>query len=242
MATAAATIGHNNPPEPTPFESFDAHLSGLHEEAKLWLDGSGVQSEADAEGVSKLLDMLRTAAKDADRARAAEKKPHDDAAKAVQARWKPLLDRADLAASVCKQVLAPFLRKQEDEKRAAAEAARREAEEKAAAARAAIQAADLTDLAAREEAERLLKDASKADVAANRAEKDRAQAKGGARAVSLRSIWTPVLADSVAALKHYRATRPDELKDFLLIQAERDVRAGERDIPGFTITEERVAV
>jgi hypothetical protein len=238
---ASASIGHNNPPA-DPFDGFATHIADLLDEAQQHLDGGGVQSEEQAQGIAVLLDMLRTAKRDADAARAAEKKPHDDAAKAVQAKWKPIIDRADLAAGVCKKALAPWLEVQEAEKRAAAEAAKLEAEEKAAAARAALQAAAPTDLAAREEAEALVKEAARAERVANRADKDRAQAKGGSRAVGLRSVRVPELTDPVAALKHYREAQPDLLKAWLVDQAERDVRAGARTIPGFTISETKVAV
>lgn len=239
---ALAAIGHNNPPEPTPFEKAEAEILGLFDEAKHWLDGQGVQNEKDAEGVSKLLDMIRKAKKAADDARVEEKRPHDEAAKEVQERYKPLLTRCDLAADAAKKALAPYLAKIEAEKRAKAEAARREAEEKARAAQEAIRAAQLTDLAAREKAEEMIQAAKKAEAAANRAEKDKAHAKGGARAVTLRKTWKPVLKDAREAARHYWQTRQPELEAFFLSLAEKDVRAGQQDIPGFEIIEEKVAV
>jgi hypothetical protein len=234
--------GANNPPEPSPFEGFDIHLTDLFEEAKNFLDGSGVNSDAEAEAVSKLLDMIRTAAKDADKARAAEKKPHDDAGKAVQAKWKPLLDRADMAVNTCKRVLAPWLTKKEAEARAVAEEARREAEARQAAAAEAVRQADLNDFAARDAAEALVKDAKKANADANRAEKARPQAAGGARATTLRSYFTAELTDARSALAHYVATNPEAIKACLQGLADTDVREGKRQIPGFTVHEEKRVV
>jgi hypothetical protein len=225
LREAPATLGHNNPPEPSSFEGFDIHLTDLFEEAKHFLDGSGVNSDAEAEAVSKLLDLIRTTSKDADKARAAEKKPHDDAGKAVQAKWKPLLDRADMAVDTCKRVLAPWLAKKEAEARAAAEAARKEAEARAAAA-----------------AEALVKDAKKANADANRAEKARPQAAGGARATTLRSYFTAELTDARSALAHYVATNPGAIKSALQALADTDVREGKRAIPGFIIHEEKRVV
>lgn len=241
-AAAVAVIGHNNPPEPTPFEKAEAEILGLFDEAKHWLDGQGVKDEKDAEGVSKLLDMIRKAKKAADEARVEEKRPHDEAAKEVQERYKPLLTRCDLAADAAKKALAPYLEKIEAEKRAKAEAARREAEEKARAAQEAIRAAELTDLAARERAEEMIQAAKKAEAAASRAEKDKAHAKGGARAVTLRKTWKPVLKDAREAARYYWQTRREELEAFFVSLAEKDVRAGQQDIPGFDIIEERTAV
>ena len=233
-----AHIGANNPPA-DPFDGFSAHIEDLMIEARNFLDGEGVADQGQADAVAALMDQLRTASKDADKARAEEKRPHDDAAKAVQAKWKPLLEKADRAVSICKEALAPWLKKLDDEKRAAAEAARREAEEKAAAAAEAMRQAAATDLAAREAAEAAVAEAKAAEAAANKAANDRAHAKGGARAAHLRSYWTPELVSPSEALRHYVQTNPEAVKAFLLDLARQDVSAGKRTIPGFTITEER---
>lgn len=229
----APGIGHNQPP---PFEAFSIHIDGLLEEGRVWLDGA-VKDEADAAGVSKLLDMFRAVKKDADAQRAAEKKPHDDAAKAVQAKWKPLLDRAETAINACKAALAPYLARKEAEQRAAADKLRREAEEKAAAARAAMQTADPGNLVACERAEALATIATKADKQARSAARERVQAAGGDRAVSLRTTHKPVLVNPREALRWYVTTNPDAIKNFLVRLAEQDVRAGARSIPGFEIAE-----
>ena len=69
-----------------------------------------------------------------------------------------------------------------------------------------------------------------------------ARVKGGERANSLRSVWTPTLIDPCAALRFYREREPEALKSWLVEQAEKDVRAGARSIPGFDVIEARVAV
>lgn len=236
--------GHNNPPPdaPDPFAAFSVHIEDLMETAKGFLDGESIDSEGLATKVSQLLDDCRTAGKDADKARAEEKKPHDDAAKAVQAKWKPLIDRAALAADACKKALAPWLEKKEVAARAAAEAARKEAEEKAKAAAEAMRQADATDLAAREEAEAKVLDAKRAEAEAARAEKVRPTATGGARATTLRTSYRPELVSPAVALRHYVKVRPDEIKACLQRLAEVDVRNGARTLPGFTIHEERTVV
>lgn len=237
-----AVIGGNNPPEPTPFDKAEGEIMGLFDEAKNWLDGTGVNSQDEADGVSKLLDMIRKAKKAADEARVEEKRPHDEAAKEVQEKYKPLLTRCDLASDACKKALSPWLEKLEAEKRARAEAARKEAEEKARAAQEAIRAAELTDLAAREKAEALIQEAKQAETTAKRAENDKAHAKGGVRAVTLRTTYKPVLKDAREAARHYWTARRAELEAFFLSLAEKDVRAGQQDIPGFDIIVEKVAV
>lgn len=244
VAAEPAGLGHNQPPQetPDPFAAFQVHIDDLMETAKGFLDGEPIDSEELAKRVSQLLDDCRTAGKDADKARAEEKKPHDEATKAVQAKWKPLIDRAALAADACKKALAPWLTKKEAEARAAAEKARQEAEAKAKAAAEAMRAADATDLAAREEAEAKVQEAKAAEAAANRAEKVRPTATGGARATTLRTSYRPELTNPADALRHYIKARPDEIKACLQRLAEVDVRNGARSLPGFTIHEERSVV
>lgn len=236
MATAA--IGHNNPP---PRELHALHIEELVNEAQGFLDGEPISTQAQADSVGQLLGMLREARKGADEQRKIEKAPHDEAAKAVQAVWVPLLDRVALAESVAKKALAPFLAAQEAIARAEAEKAREEAAKAFNHATEAMQAAQANDLRAREDAERLVKAATIAGRAATKAEKVKPMAAGLGRAVSLRSVWTATLDDPVAALRHYKETQPDDLKAWLSDQARNDVGLGRRFIPGFTITETKVA-
>jgi hypothetical protein len=232
-------IGGNNPP---PLETWKLHIEELMEQANQFLDGEPIATQEQADSVGQLLGLLRQARKGADEQRATEKKPHDDAAKAVQANWKPLLDRCDLAEQTAKRALAPFLLAQEAKKQAEAAAAREAAAQAAREAEEARRAAsESANLAAREEADRLAKQAEKAASAANKAEKAKPLAAGLGRAVGLRSVWTAELVDPVEALKFYRAKEPEALKDWLRDQAAKDVRAGLHTIPGFAVTEERVA-
>lgn len=242
MSVAVAEIGHNRPPEDDAFVAFHVYVGDLFDEARHFLDGTGVNSDAEAEAVALLLDMIRKAVKDADAARKVEKQPHADAAKAVDAKWKPLIDRADLAVDTCKKVLAPWLQAQEVAERVEAEKARQEAAAKYDAAQAAMRTTSLADLDGREHAEQLLKDAKRAEAVATKAEKARPQAAGGARAATLRTYYHPTLADAGEALRHYVKARPDDLKAALLRLAEIDVQNGARAIPGFDIVAEQRVV
>lgn len=244
-----APIGDNVPPvAPTPFDLSRGEIEGLYGEAVHWLDGSGVQTQADADGVSRLLDMLRKATKTADERRVAENKPFDEGKAEVQARYGTLIadtkaakGKAVLAMECCKKALAPYLAKIEDEKRAVAAAARAEAEAKAREAALAFQVSRATDLEAREQAEALARDAAEAERLARRAENDRAGAKGGARAVTLRTRCRPEITDPRAfarwAWEHHYA----ELTSHLQTIADRHCANGQRAMPGVTIHEERVA-
>ena len=245
MATALAEIGHNSAAM-TPYEAIKLHIDDLFETAQGFLDGDPIATEAQATSVSQLLDDARKARKAAEDQRKIEAKPFDDGKAAVQALWTPLTDekkgRCALIADTCKKALAPWLQKLEDEKKAIAEAARKEAEEKAAAARAAAWAAEQSNITEQDRVEALRKEAAEAERFANSAAKDRAHATGGSRANTLRTSYRPVLTDSVSALKHYRERQPEALKDWLQMQAEKDVRSGSRAIPGFDVIEERQVV
>lgn len=235
-------IGGNNPPEPTPFDAFKVHIDDLTETAKGFLDGSGVTSQAEADAVAKLMDEARKASKSADEARVEEKKPHDEAAKAVQAKWKPLLEAADRVTSVCKQALAPFLAEQEAEKRCIADEARKAAEKAAIRAAEAARAVEASDLEAREQADALAKEAKAAMATANKADKDKAHGVGGSRAATLRKTYRPVLVNGVEAARWAWQNRREECEAFFLSLAVIEVREGRHQIPGFTVEEVRSVV
>lgn len=243
--TAVAPIGHNNPPEPTPYEAMKAHIDDLFDEAKNFLDGEPITTQEMADAIDKLKAMALEAEKDGDAQRKVEAKPFDEGKKEVQERWNPLVHdktgKCRQIISTCNTALAPFLKAKQDALDAEADRQRKIAADLAAAALAKHQAAQLDNLTEQEEAEAALKEATQAQRLADQASNARAQAKGGKRATSLRDVWTPELTDSMIALKHYRADRPDVLKAWLTEQAEADIDAGKRSIPGFTIKHDRVA-
>jgi hypothetical protein len=237
----ARGIGHNKPP--TPYEQASAKIEDLYGEATYWLDGAAVECQDHADGLSTLLNMIRDARKEADEARKIEAKPFDDGKAEVQARYNPLLKKADLATDACKKAIAPWLDKQAAEKAAAAAESRRIADEKAHAAQEALRATEATNLAEREAAEQLVRDAKKAETTANRAARDTAKAGVGiGRATSLRTSYKPVLADAVVAARHFWATDRQEIEALLIRLAEQEVRNGKREIPGFVIEEVKTAV
>ncbi len=237
-ADGVVTASHNM----TPFDEVSSEVEGVFLEATYWLDGKPVETQADANVIGQILDLARKAEKAVDEARKVEKKPHDDAAKAVQAKYKPLLDRVSLIASGCKAALRPFEERREAERRAAAEAARREAEQKAAEAQVAIRSAALADLQARENAERLLTEAKRADATAKRAENATSATKVGNRSVSLRTTYRAEVTDHVAYARFVWSERHGELIEFLDGLAQRQVNAGRHELPGVTIHTERSAV
>ncbi|WP_204165460.1 hypothetical protein [Methylobacterium sp. 17Sr1-1] len=248
-APALAAMGHNGGPALTPFEVSRDEIDALCSEARHWLDAGGIKTQADADGVSKLLDLLRKAIKRADERRAAEAKPLDDAKAEIQARYGALIQdnksgkgRAVLAVEVCKAALTPWLERQEAEKRAAAEAARREADERAREAALALQLSKPSDIEEREHAEDLAREARRAEAVAGRAEQDRASARGGARAVTLRTTYRAEVTDATEFARWAWVNCRDEIVAALAVIAGRQVAAGTRGIPGVAVHEERRAV
>lgn len=239
--TALAVIGHNGPPEPTPFEAAAATIETLRVEAQNWLDGEPITTQGQADAVSKLLDDARKAKAKADAARVEEKRPHDDAGKAVQAKYKPLLDQADTVAVLAKRVLEPFLMAQEAAKREAERVAREAAAKAYAEAQAARDAARATtDLDAAEAAERAAAEAKAATIAAKAAAADKGAARGGARAVTLRTVRTAEVVDLTALMRWVWTHDQGALSGWAETYAHNAVRAGKTP-DGVAITETQVA-
>lgn len=240
---ALATIGHNQPPEPTPFEQAKEAIHGLFDEAKGWLDGEPIASQAQADEIQKLMRMIQSAAKEAEERRKEEAKPFDDGKAEVQARYNPLIQKekgiADLAVAACKRTLTPWLRKVEAEIAAKAEAARKEADEKARVAHEAMQARDGFDLEASVKAEQAVKEARQAEAAAKRADNTKAAAKGGGKAVTLRDYYEPEIVDETVFARHVWTAHRSDMTDFLKMMAVRIVAGGTTVIPGVDVHHER---
>lgn len=232
-----ATLLANTPADPCVL--FAEEIDDLLLEARNYLDGESIANEDQAKAVSAILNRARRVAKDADEARKVEKRPHDEAAKAVQAKWTPIIGKADLAAETAKKALTPWLEAIEAENQRKADLARQEAERLATAALEARKSA--TDLTAQEDAERLLSAAAAAVKDSEKLGKAKAHATGGERNIGLVDVWTPTLVDPILAARHYFATQPQAFEEWLIDQARKDVRSGVRTIPGFEITSERKA-
>lgn len=236
---ALAGIGHNS--ELSGFDLSRDEIDGLHLEASNWLDGKGVQSQDDADAIGRLLDMIGEAIRTAETRRKAEAKPFDDGKAEIQARYNKLIGdtkgsgkgKAILAREVCQAALTPWRVRQEEERRAAAEAARKAAEEAQREAAFAFDISRHDDLEGRQQAEELAAQAKAAEAAAKKAEKP--------TATGLRTIYRAEVQDFTAFARWAWTERPDEMRGLLRTLAERLCDAKVRSIPGVTITETRVA-
>src|SRR3546814_17079364 len=88
MTDATAPIGHNNPPEPTPYEAILTDVQDLSETAQGFLDGDPINDQATADMVAKLIDEDRKGQKAAEDLRKEEAKPVVDGKTDVQAKWR----------------------------------------------------------------------------------------------------------------------------------------------------------
>lgn len=221
--------------EPPVFDAFRAHVDDLRTEAGAWLDGKAVTSADEAAGLNTLLDLARKTAKDADAARADEKKPHLDAGKAVDAKWKPVVDAAARISECCKAALTPWNIAEKARLDAIAARQRAEAEAEDEARREALRAAAGGSIEAREQADQLEASAKAAAKIAKRAEKE---ASGAGR---LRTTYRAEVTDFAAAARHYWQPYHDRFEALVLAIAQEEVNAGKRSIPGITVHEEKKA-
>lgn len=228
-------LGDNNPPNE--FEIIKSEIEDYYDEAILWIDGDPISTQGQADGIIKLMGMIKTASKKADEQRKYECYPHDEAKKAVQDKYAPLIaktkgvtGKAPMAIKACQDALTPWnvnLQAERDEK---ARIAREEAEKQQREAQEAMQAANLAN---REEAEKKLKETQKMQATAKKAEKN--NVKG------MRTVWDVHVIDPVVFLRHYWATRNADLVKYATGLADQDVRAGTRKIPGCDITSRKIA-
>jgi len=224
-----ATIGDNNPPEAIgPFDALATHIDDLVELASGCLTGKPIETQEQADAVDEILADIKKARKDADDARDAEKRPHLEAGRKVDALWKPLLTKADIAKETAQKALTPWKLKLQRERDAEIEAKRIEAARLAEEAQKAFQQSNPTDLDARYEAEELAKAAKKATAEANKVERV---------ATGLRTSWKASVTDYGAFIKWMKTHRPHELKGWLDEQAQRECNAGQRQVAGVLIQE-----
>ena len=222
-------VGHNQPPR-TIFETID----DLCLEAEHWLDGIAIETDDQAAGLGKLMDMLTTARKSCEAERKEKVAPIDEAKKAIQAEYVPVLKKADDALAVAQTVRKRYLKAKQA---ALDEQARIAREEAADALRIAQQAMrERTGrLADAQAVEALVDMAKSAEIQARIAAKATPAKIGGRKTVS--KVWGATLVNLLDALRHYYRTRPADLSEYLTGLANADVRHGPKDIPGFNVKE-----
>lgn len=228
-------IGGNAPP---PFEAFSMALDDIYSEAGNFLDGAAIENQGQADAVGVILSSVKKIRKDADAARAEEKRPHMDAAKAVDTQWRPLLDRCDTIETAAKAPLTAYLNKLAERQREVERIAREEAARKA---QEAIQAERESrgNLAAVEGVKALQRAADAAAKDAAKAGKVKPHVAGADRAIGMRTYWTGTITDRRELLKWIMHSDAAALSAFMDEYVRKAVADGTRWLPGVTIEQER---
>lgn len=223
------SIGHNQPPKSI-FETIDE----LHVEASAWCDGAAIETDEQALGLGRLLDMLAEAHKACEAERKEKAAPFDEGKKAVQAEYVPFIDKAKRAIDAAKAVRDRYLRRRQA---AIDEAARKAREEYEALKLAADEEIRRTrgNLEEREAAERQLEEAKAAEYKARAMAKVAPPTIGGRKTVSKK--WETTISDPVAAANYCWGSHKAEMLELVLTLGKRDASAGKREIPGFNIVE-----
>lgn len=238
--SAVATIGHNKPP----FEQSKEAIEALYEEAKNWCDGETVASQAQADAVQKLMRMIQSAEKEADARRKEEQEPFKKEIDAIQAKYNRLIGNNKSvkgltvqAIEACKNALAPWLKKVDEENRRKAEEARREAEEKHRAAMEAMRARQ--SLEDSERAEQAVQEAHDAAAKARSLAKAKASAKGAGRAVTLRDYYEPEIISETEFARYLWTAHREMMTDFLNVAVAKLIAAGIHKMPGVVVHHDR---
>jgi hypothetical protein len=219
------TIGHNGGP------AIIAHADNIDSLVDLANGIGAIKTPEQEAQATALLDNLRIAKKAADDKRIELKRPHDNAAAAVQAEWKPLLDKCTKAEAAVKDVLTPWraalLAEQERQAKEARDAAQALLDE----AQAKLCSDDLHEAI---DGEAALKSATKLAAKANAISK---------QATGLRTSWEAQITDRRAALNHYLKANPEAFEALIQQLADSDARnaATRRDIPGVIFHERKKA-
>lgn len=211
-------VGHNNPPADA---AYSLHVDELFALLSDTLAGGDVDSDDKESAIDALMDDFRKASKDADKARTDEKKPHLEAGKAVDAKWKPVTEKADRGVTACKDALTPYRVAKQKAKDEAARKAREEAEAREKAAQEALRQSD--DLEAKFAAEQELEAAKKLSQSANRIDR---------QATGLRTSWEAEITDRAAALRHYLKQNPAQFLELIEQLAAQDARGARPTVPG----------
>ena len=270
-AAKALAPGANNPPEeiavvsvapaeePAPVlegrNAVEIHVADLLVEAGNWTDGIAIETQGQADSVSRLRRMLQQAGNLVDETAAEEKKPHNEAITEIGV-WQNGFTAKGLkktpdgkitkTLSVLGRLDTAWLVKLDNERKAREAVVAAEAAKAAAAALEAHQAAQqTTDIAVVEDAEDMLAAAKAMLKQAEGVSKERVHSGGGGgfRASTLRSFWTAEITDARAALIHYLNAQPEAFKALTQELASKDAlnEATRRAIPGVKFHEEKRA-
>jgi hypothetical protein len=242
-ATAAATagIGHNHPPSVT--EQVHSALSEKHRQLTARTEdllGSvsrapqTVDSEETAGRVADLIRMIGHAGQKAEAERKAEKEPHLEGGRAVDAWFKRITDPLAEAKARLQKPLDAFLKQ-----KAAAERDRREAEARALKEAAEREAAQMQTPAQMDAAIAIEARAQEVQQSAQARPAELARTRGDYGGVAtLRTVWKHEVTDPSLVPREFLVVNDAAIKAAIKGAA----KPGELKIPGVRIFEDSSAV
>lgn len=128
---------NGTPADETSFEGLKDRIEDLARDAAKLIAAGGAKNQDESDRAADLANRLAELQKKADAVRADEKRPHDEASKAVQAKWLPLLGVADVYKQIKLLVITPFLKAEKARLDAAAAAAAKTGQDPEPTSRAA---------------------------------------------------------------------------------------------------------
>lgn len=209
MNDQTAEIGHNKGPEMTPERiKLQKEFDYLMKAGTAWYDQVKAITDQETSGLAgNLIDRMGDHVKAVNANKTEERKPTVEIQNEIKAFHEdlvtPLRDIKERVGDMRTAFLKEEQRKVDEEKRRIAAEARK-AEQEAADARK--KADDEGNLAAKQEADRLEKEAADKVKTANKTAKKTASSKGSmqGKASSLRTHYSAVITDQDAAYQHYR--------------------------------------
>jgi hypothetical protein len=234
-----ATIGHNVAPTEA---TLALEVDALIRVADEWVAKvPKITDEETAAAARDFLAKLTAEATAVEEERTRQRKPHLDAAAAVQALFKPMADRLDIAKRRLLGIIDTWNKAEKariEREKAATEKAKREAEAAAAEAALAAQApnASIDDIVAAEEAQTAAVAFTKAASTAAKA-KPAIRGNVATRALAEHTTWTAVIADYARVAAHFIAAGNTDLQAELQRLANAEARKSKEAfaIPGATV-------
>lgn len=202
-----AVTRSNMAPDDDSFEGLQSAIEDFAREAEKLMKAGAAKTQEQADEASDVADKLNKLFARADKARDTEKRPHLEAGRVVDDKWRPLTTTASIYKRLKEIVTEPFLKAQkaardraEREAREAAEKAQREAAEKEAAAKRAAQEATAKGNtkaaeAAQAEADAAIAKAQEAESKADAIASTPIKAGTRGRATSLRGVKVAKITD-----------------------------------------------
>lgn len=135
MSPTSPMMGDNLPPDEDTYEGLRDAIEPLASEALKRIEGPPIETQDEADQIGNLIDRLTKLWKKADDLRKGERREYDDALKAIQKKWTPVLAAAEAYRNLKYKLITPWLNRLTEAQKKQVEAAAAAGEPAAADAR-----------------------------------------------------------------------------------------------------------